>query len=312
MLTKYIIKDQQLELQDDAAHIIMKGDWHMPSPDQIKELISNTINKWIEKDGIYGMEFISKKDPKKLIFIPAVGAWYNYIYYDNISVHVWSSGLSYGKFAKYLYIDKDGASLNDCDGRHSGLQIRGVIDMKDDNKSKNENLDLTQVLKGVPKGTKLWSSVYGNCTFMNIDLTDVIYPINCQVTSKFGKSTYIGFTKDGRIDINYDNSRCVLFPSETNHGWSTFVVPVVPKTHKEFELNQKVLVGLAMNNQYIWRRDIYLNYDENKKCHCTFYESMVPDSLIIPYDKYADGQPVPFKYYASSSLNNKNRLKFSD
>lgn len=173
----------------------------------------------------------------------------------------------------------------------------------------NENLDLTKILKDCHKGTKLWSPVYGDCTFMNIDLTDVIYPINCQVTSKFKKSTYIGFTKDGRIDISYDNSRCVLFPSETNYDWTTFVIP---KNHKEFKLNQKVLVGLAMDSQHIWRRDIYLNYDEDKKCHCTFYESMVPDSLIIPYDKYADGQPVPFKYYASSNLDNKNRPKFSE
>lgn len=86
----------------------------------------------------------------------------------------------------------------------------------------------------------------------------------------------------------------------------------VSDSHKHFELNDKVLVGLAFNNQYAWRRDIYLNYDEDKKCHCTFYESMVPDSLIIPYDKYADGQPVPFKYYASSNLDNKNRPKFSE
>lgn len=156
---------------------------------------------------------------------------------------------------------------------------------------------------------KLWSPLYGDCTFMNIDLTDVIYPINCQVTSKFKKSTYIGFTKDGRIDISYDNSRCVLFPSETNYDWTTFVIP---KNHKEFKLNQKVLVGLAMDSQHIWRRDIYLNYDEDKKCHCTFYESMVPDSLIIPYDPDKDGKPIPTKYYMCSCLDNKNRPKFLD
>lgn len=242
-----------------------------------------------------------------------MGAWYDDIGYNNACGYIWSSMLAYDKWAKYLYIDKDGASLNYCDGRHSGFPIRGVIGIIDDkskHKTMNEILDLTKILKNCPKGTEFWSSVYGDCTFLNVDyLPDVIFPIHCQATTKDGKSTYVEFTKDGRIDINFENNGCVLFPSEENHDWSTFAVP---KTHKEFELNQKVLVGLVFNNQYVWRRDIYLNYDENKKCHCTFYESMVPDSLIIPYDKYADGQPVPFKYYASSSLDNKNRPKFSD
>lgn len=31
MLTKYIIQDSQLNLEDDAAHVIMQGDWHIPS-----------------------------------------------------------------------------------------------------------------------------------------------------------------------------------------------------------------------------------------------------------------------------------------
>ena len=121
-----------------------------------------------------------------------------------------------------------------------------------------------------------------------------MYPVHCQITTKDGRSTYVGFTIDGILDIQYENNGCVLFPSKENHDQSTFVVL---KTHKEFELNQKVLVGLAMNNQHIWRRDIYLNYNKDTKTHCTFYKSIVPDSLIIPHDNNKDGKPVPAKYY---------------
>ena len=46
--------------------------------------------------------------------------------------------------------------------------------------------------------------------------------------------------------------------------------------------------------------DIYLRYDENKKSHCTFYESSVPDSLIIPYDIDKEGKEVPFSNIMSS------------
>ena len=70
--------------------------------------------------------------------------------------------------------------------------------------------------------------------------------------------------------------------------------------HKHFELNDKVLVGIAFHGHHTWRRDIYLSYDEVKKSHCTFYESSVPDSLIIPYDINKEGKEVPFKYIMSS------------
>lgn len=176
----------------------------------------------------------------------------------------------------------------------------------------NKDLNLTKILKDAPRGIKLWSPVYGDCKFIKIDYFggDVMYPINCQVTTKDGKSTYIGFTKDGRIDIKYSNSGCVLFPSKENMDWSTFEAP---KTHKEFELNQKVLVGLALNNQYIWKRDIYLNYDEDTKMHCTFFENEVPDSLIIPYDKDKDGEQVfNIKCYTTSSLQDKQKGKNID
>ena len=66
----------------------------------------------------------------------------------------------------------------------------------------NENLDLTKILKDAPKGMKLWSPVYGECTFINVDyFPNVMYPIHCKATNKDGKSTYVLFTIDGRIEM---------------------------------------------------------------------------------------------------------------
>ena len=96
----------------------------------------------------------------------------------------------------------------------------------------NENLNLVEILKYVPCGTMLWSPVFGDCAFITIDLTDVIYPIKCQITTIDIKTTYVGFTKDGRLDIQYENGGCVLFPSEENMDWSTFRIT---KEHKCFE-----------------------------------------------------------------------------
>ena len=100
----------------------------------------------------------------------------------------------------------------------------------------NENLNLVEILKDVQRGTMLWSPVFGDCTFINIDLTDIFYPIKCQVTTTDRRTTYVGFTKDGRLDIQYENGGCVLFPSKENMGWSTFRIT---KEHKCFEPFQK-------------------------------------------------------------------------
>ena len=69
--TKYTNPGDVLEPEDNAAYINMGGDWHIPSPKQIKELTNNTINAWTTlDDGVSGRIFISKKDMTKSIFIP--------------------------------------------------------------------------------------------------------------------------------------------------------------------------------------------------------------------------------------------------
>mgnify|MGYP003563429955 CR=1 FL=1 len=46
--TKYNETDGKtvLDLEDDAAYVNMGGRWHMPSKEQIKELITNTESTW--------------------------------------------------------------------------------------------------------------------------------------------------------------------------------------------------------------------------------------------------------------------------
>lgn len=58
--TKYTTTGAILELVDDAAHIHMGGDWHIPSPKQIKELLNNTTSAWTTRDGVNGRLFTSK------------------------------------------------------------------------------------------------------------------------------------------------------------------------------------------------------------------------------------------------------------
>ena len=119
-----------LELEDDAANANMGGDWHMPTPEQISELLSNTTNTWTTSDdGVNGSLFTSKTDPSKSIFIPAAGdAWDGSVQNSGVIGYVWSSMLStvgviFGQLLGFLSGSVD---LNDY-GRCNGLSVRGVV-----------------------------------------------------------------------------------------------------------------------------------------------------------------------------------------
>ena len=297
--TKYTTPGATLELEDDAAHANMGGEWHMPTPDQIKELIDNTTSTWTTQDGVNGRLFTSKKDGTKSIFIPAAGgAWGGSVRSSGDYGGVWSSllytdGVSCGQ---YLGFGSGYVYLYSYKCRCYGLSVRGVIDKKHDNfkekkSNMNDNLNLVEILKDAPKGTKLWSPICGDCELERIyfeDKDDVV-PIECRTIAD---EQMCYFTANGHYNTIFTGAECVLFPSKENRDWSTFKVP---KKHKEFKPFQKVLVGLIMNGKQNWTRDVYMCYRKDIKGHCTVFESMVPDDLIIPYDANKDGKPVKLK-----------------
>ena len=127
--SKYKTPGAILDLEDDAAHVNMGGDWHMPSPEQIQELIDNTTSTWTKQDGVNGRLFTSKKDASKTIFIPAAGdAWGGSILNSGDFGDVWSSALSTDGVngGQNLYFLSGGVDLG-SDGRYVGFSVRGVL-----------------------------------------------------------------------------------------------------------------------------------------------------------------------------------------
>ena len=118
-----------LDLEDDAAHVNMGGDWHMPTPTQISELLSNTTNTWITSDdGVNGRLFTSKNNGKS-IFVPAAGfAWDGSLVLSGSRGNVWSSMLntSYVYSGQYLFFVSGNAYLY-YDYRGCGFAVRGVL-----------------------------------------------------------------------------------------------------------------------------------------------------------------------------------------
>ena len=55
--TKYATPGAILDLEDDAAHVHMGGDWHMPTPNQFQELLDNTTSTLTTRYGVNGRLF---------------------------------------------------------------------------------------------------------------------------------------------------------------------------------------------------------------------------------------------------------------
>ena len=120
----------------------------------------------------------------------------------------------------------------------------------------NENIDLTKILKDCPKGTKFYTSVWGESSFERI-LERGFYTIGIDT-----QSGYKYLTKEGRY-INADDAECILFPSKDQRDWSKFSAPWYkkekfdPKTLQPFD---KVLV--RDNNSERWRVQLFSNIIE--------------------------------------------------
>ena len=64
-----------LDLEDDAAHVNMGGDWRMPTSSEFNTLCNICNKKYTPRYGVQGMVFTLKSDPSKELFFPATGSY---------------------------------------------------------------------------------------------------------------------------------------------------------------------------------------------------------------------------------------------
>lgn len=124
----------------------------------------------------------------------------------------------------------------------------------------NENLNLVEILKDCPKGTKLYSTVYGE-----VRLTDIKsnheYPVK-YITSN---SLLYSVTAQGLLFSKFDGE-CTLFPSREQRDWSKFKV-------KEPKFDPNTL------NPF----DKVLARNDRKDWSCVFFSHIVRDEETYPY-----------------------------
>ena len=129
----------------------------------------------------------------------------------------------------------------------------------------NENLNLVEILKDCPKGTKLYSPVFGDVEFAKVRLNSIS---NYKIEVKLSCNSIGSFTKDGRIFAICDGE-CMLFPSKEQRDWSKFKIKKPkfdPKTLKPFD---KVLVRDI--NSEKWKIQLFSHIIKNcfpSEYHC--------------------------------------------
>lgn len=128
----------------------------------------------------------------------------------------------------------------------------------------NEKIDLRQILRGCPKGTELYSSLFGTVYFYKIE-HNYGYPI-IVTYEKENIKTCISFTSDGRYLSEYDNGECLLFPSKDQRDWSKFKAPWLnkpkfdPKTlksqYRPFKTQEECWNEMMKHQPFGWVKEI--------------------------------------------------------
>lgn len=139
----------------------------------------------------------------------------------------------------------------------------------------NENLNLIEILKGCPRGTKLYSTQYGEVEFEKVR-ENTKYPI----TIRLNDNQIDMFASDGRWNKSYDGE-CVLFPSKYQRDWSKFKVNKNKFDPKSLQSFDKVLVR---NHSERWGVQSFSNIIEDNEDYRYFCNNNVY-RYCIPYNE---------------------------
>ena len=106
-------------------------------------------------------------------------------------------------------------------------------------------INVAEKLKNCPKGTKLYSPLFGEVEFLRIEIGSPRFSIVVKVLDNGIPYSNVAFTAEGKL-YNIEQSECLLFPSKDNRDWNKFNLTV--NTFKPFD---KVLVRDYIDEKWI-------------------------------------------------------------
>ena len=80
-------------------------------------------------------------------------------------------------------------------------------------------INIAEILRDMPEGTKLYSPLFGKCEYISV--VDNKYPIAIKAQRADGAISRF-LMKDGRYFGGYEDTECLLFPSDKMRDWSKF------------------------------------------------------------------------------------------
>lgn len=130
-------------------------------------------------------------------------------------------------------------------------------------------VNIVEIVDKLPIGTKLYSTICGECTIKKI-----YKGLGFDVISKDG-TTY-NFSYDGRFDLN---GECCIFPSKENRDWNTFIKVEIP-----FEPKIGDVVADCCDNVFIYQGK-YSEYSDNANfvVFTTFHNDFFVTEGNVPF-----------------------------
>ena len=127
----------------------------------------------------------------------------------------------------------------------------------------NENLNLVEILRNCPKGTKLYSPLYEEVEFEGIEENNE-FPLIKVRKKSFNSEYIVTFTSSGVWNEYYSNE-CTIFPSKDQRDWSKFNPKQSKFDHKTLQPFDKVLVRDSDVGK--WTCTLYSHKDEDNNIY---------------------------------------------
>ena len=142
----------------------------------------------------------------------------------------------------------------------------------------NENLNLVEILKDCPKGTKLYSSVFGMVELDHINIR-TNYPI---VIKLKGTEGYESLTSERKMCVAYVGE-CHLSPSREVRDWCKFMLKKSKFDPQTLQAFDKVLVKMGNESYNTWYAD-FIAEPAHAKNETPLILGAKEANMVIPYN----------------------------
>lgn len=145
-----------------------------------------------------------------------------------------------------------------------------------------KEITIAEIIKNKPGGTKLYSPIFGECTFSFVqDGTNSIFIIN-------NDKNHVPFNSKGKY---YDGGECLLFPSKEMRDWSKFawkkgdVLVSKDNVHIIFEKFEDDAYTRFKGKHYLWKYCDEEDYNKEETKMLTSVFEKANDDVAQTYIK---------------------------